>query len=330
MMYKYSYYLESAGLPRIPNSSFPYLEVGAFSIASTLYLLPYYRLAVPKLLYDKKYWILSGVTILHFLFLTPFNNAAVAWFFDQATEGRTVNLFFKEMLSRRYLDFNLIMTDFIAFFGLALSRFSFQSEEKRHQIEKDNLQLQLSMLKTQLQPHFLFNTLNSLYGMSLKGSADTSRFILLLSQMMQYILYDCEQERVSLKAEADFLTGYFELEQKKYPQAQIDFVLPEVLGDLHLPPLLFLPLVENAFKHGRHKLADDAGVTAELQLNGKSLLFRICNDMLGKPPEVLGNKRGGIGLVNIRKRLDLYYPGAYNLEISDDGREYAVELNIKL
>lgn len=329
MIYKYSYYLDSRGLPHVPDSSFPYLEVCAFSICSTLYMIPYYRWAVPYLLYHKRYWILFGVTLVYFLFLTTYNNYAVAWVFDRFTAGTTVNLFFKQVLRQSYLDFNLIMTDFIAFFCIALSRYSFQSEVQRHRIETDNLNLQLSMLKTQLQPHFLFNTLNSLYGMSLTGSKDTPRFILLLSQMMQYILYDCDQEMVSLQDEADFLKGYFELEQKKYPKAQIGFTVPEYFPDLKIPPLIFLPLVENAFKHGRHKLEDNAGVIAQLSFDKKGIYFAISNDMLDKLPAGLIQPRGGIGLVNIKKRLKLYYPDQYEISLEEINSRYTATVKIK-
>nr|WP_255497528.1 histidine kinase [Pedobacter sp. AK013] len=198
----------------------------------------------------------------------------------------------------------------------------------RHKVETDHLKLQLDLLKGQLQPHFLFNTLNSLYGMSLIQSKDTSRFILLLSQMMQYILYDCSQEEVPLSEEVNFLKGYFEIEQKKFPDASIRFNVPETIPAVKMPPLLFLPLIENAFKHGRHKLENNAGVTAELMVDQQVLFFKIENEML--PSQPLKNSRGGIGLVNIRKRLALYYQGKHNLQIQELNGIYKVNLSITL
>lgn len=298
-----------------------------FGICSTLLIVPYYRWAIPKLLHLKKYVLVVLITIVYFVFLTPYIHMLLSWIFKQLTYGNPVYAYFDQQYNGFYLDWNLIMTDSIAFLSIAFSRFSYQNETLRHKAETDHLQLQLSLLKAQLQPHFLFNTLNSLYGMSLTKSNDTSRFILLLSQMMQYILYDCNQEEVYLEEEVNFLQGYFEIEQKKFPDSKILFTVPDLIPTLKMPPLLFLPLVENAFKHGRHKLENKAGVGASLTVNQGSLSFHIENEML--PPSPLKTKRGGIGLVNIKKRLELYYPGRNQLEIREVNGLYVVDLSIK-
>jgi len=318
--YKYSFYLDIPGLPRIPNNDFPYLEICLYSICSTLLVIPYYRWLIPYFLQRKKYLWLFLITVVYFLLLIPYNNLAVSWIFNQATKGTTVNEFFKH--AYQYWNWNILLTDLIAFFCIGLSRFSFQNEIKRHQSETDNLHLQLNMLKTQLQPHFLFNTLNSLYGLSLVGSKETPRFILLLSQMMQYILYDCDQDEVSLQEEIDFLKGYFELEQQKFPKASIVFEAPVVDETIKIPPLLFLPLVENSFKHGRHKLEDQASVLAHLQLTPQEIIFTIQNDKLQAIPNFGGKKAGGIGLVNIKKRLELYYPNQHQLLLTEENDQY--------
>lgn len=252
----------------------------------------------------------------------------LSWIFKQFTVGDPVYAYFDRQYSGFFLDWNLIMTDSIAFLSIAFSRFSYENEAMRHKVETDHLQLQLSLLKAQLQPHFLFNTLNSLYGMSLTQSKDTPRFILLLSQMMQYILYDGNQEEVNLEEEVNFLKGYFEIEQKKFPDANIQFDVPHDIPNWKMPPLLFLPLVENAFKHGRHKLENKAGVRASLQIEKDVLSFYIENEML--PVQPLKSGRGGIGLVNIKKRLELYYDGKNQLEITETNGIYRVNLSIKV
>lgn len=290
-------------------------------------IIPYYRWAIPKLLYRKKYSAVFLITVLYFVFLTPYINISLAWLFKHISVGDPEYVYFNRLGSGYYLDWNLIVTDSIAFLSIAISRFSYHNEKMRHKVETDHLQLQLSMLKAQLQPHFLFNTLNSLYGMSLTQSKDTPRFILLLSQMMQYILYDCNQEEVSLEEEVNFLKGYFEIEQKKFPDALIQFKVPEEIPTIKMPPLLFLPLVENAFKHGRHKLENNAGVRATLTVEKDVLSFRIENEILPSKPS--NSRHGGIGLVNIRKRLELYYPGKNELQIQESGGTYTVHLMIK-
>lgn len=327
-LYKYSYYLDQYHFPRVPNTDFPYLEMCLYSICTTLYLIPYYRWLVPKLLHRKKYLILLLSTLVWFIIINHFFNYAISWIFAQSTTELATNSFFTN--AYKYWEWNLILTDFIAFFCIALARFSYQNELQKHKIETDHLHLQLNMLKAQLQPHFLFNTLNSLYGLSLTGSKDTPRFILLLSQMMQYILYDCDREQVDLKDEIDFFKGYFELEQKKFPQANISLKVPEIINGISIPPLLFLPLVENSFKHGRHKLEDNAGVEAELLITDKKIIFRIKNDMLDAAPALLSKPAGGIGLVNIRKRLELYYSDNYQLTMKNENNQYIAEVLINL
>jgi hypothetical protein len=322
-VYKYSFYMELAKLPRIPKNDFPYLEIALYSICSTLVVIPYYRWIIPYFLQRKKYLWLFLITVVYFLLVIPYNNVAVSWMFSQSTKGTAVHVFFNS--AYQLWDWNMVMTDLIAFFCIGLSRFSYQSEMKRRQYETDNLHLQLNMLKTQLQPHFLFNTLNSLYGLSLVGSKETPRFILLLSQMMQYILYDCDKEEVSLQEEIEFLRGYFELEQQKFPKASIVFEALEVDEAIMIPPLLFLPLVENSFKHGKHKLEDQASVYACLQVTPREIIFTIQNDKLQDTPGINTKKVGGIGLVNIRKRLDLYYPKQHQL-ILKENEQYVATL----
>jgi hypothetical protein len=329
-MYKYSHYLDEAHLPLVPDSNFPYKQVGLFSICSTLYLIPYYRWLVPKLLFAKRYWVLFGCTLLVFLVINPLNTYVIGHIFEWFTRGLTVHHFFASPGELYAPDLNIVFTDLLAFFCIAFARFSYENEKLRHQMETDNLQLQLGMLKAQLQPHFLFNTLNGLYGMSLTESKETPRFILLLSQMMQYILYDCDKETVSLQDEETFLKGYFELEQKKFPKSKITFEVPELIPDIAIPPLLFLPLVENSFKHGKHKIEDTAGVKAILTVRPREIKFTITNDIYEQAPPAAKPANGGIGLINIKKRLELYYPNKYQLSLHQNGNQYIAELIIKL
>jgi uncharacterized membrane protein YhaH (DUF805 family) len=326
-IYKYSFYLEYFPLPNVPNNNFPYPEFCLYGILSTLYLIPYYRIAVPRLLDRKRYGWVILLTIVYFIVGSTISKMGVAWVFTKFTDGEITYRYFSFMAHHLSLGWNMILTDVLAFVCIALSRFSYENAQKRHQVEKDHLQLQLNMLKGQLQPHFLFNTLNSLYGMSLTGGKDTPRYILLLSQMMQYILYDCDREETDLLDEVIFLKGYFELEQKKFPDASIIFDIAEPLPPTKIPPLLFLPLVENSFKHGRHKLENEATVKAKLYVKDQQLIFSIENDTFR---ENVQNKKGGIGLANIKKRLELYYPEMSKLTLTNQGNQFIAELTLKL
>jgi sensor histidine kinase YesM len=265
-----------------------------------------------------------------FIFITTYNNIGVSWIFFQFTQNHPTGIFFDRESAGFFMDWNMIMTDLIAFSSIAFARFSYQNQQERHQIESDHLKLQLTLLKNQLQPHFLFNTLNSLYGMSLAGSKETPRFILLLSNMMQYILYECDRQMVSLQGEIKFMEGYFELEQKKYPEATISFVVHNIPPEIQLPPMLILPLIENSFKHGRHKIEDNSTVEAELTIKNNKLEFQITNDKMAKTSFLKKTMHGGIGLVNIKKRLELYYPERYELLLTESDQSYNAKLIINL
>lgn len=328
-IYKYSYFVEQSGLPHLSNTNFPYLEICAYSFAVTLYLIPFYRWAVPKMLEHKHYGFLLISTALLLVFFSVFNNAVIAWLFKGITRG-PLHYYFTLRYQSRYVDFNLLLTDFLAFSCLAFARYSYQKEVTSRLIETDHLNLQIKVLKSQLHPHFLFNTLNGLYGISLRNPEDASHYILILSQMMQYILYDCDQDYVDMNEEIDFIKGYFELEQKKFPAAHISFNVNGTSNNIKIPPLLFLPLIENSFKHGRHKLIDHAAVNARLTIQDDHIEFIISNDVLPKIVLINEEKRGGIGLINLHKRLNLYYNRhRHQITVSHNEQTYSTTLILK-
>jgi len=165
--YKYSYFVDQSHLPGNLQENFPYLEFCVFSIVSSMFFIPYYRWAIPRLLNQNKYWLIILLTLVWFLVLSQFNYRLCMWVFSLVTEGKPSYPFFR-WSSRHYgLDFNLMLTDTLAFLSLAFSRYSYNNETLRRQVEKDHVYLQLSTLKAQLQPHFLLNNLNSLYSISL-------------------------------------------------------------------------------------------------------------------------------------------------------------------
>ena len=340
-LYKYSYYLGYVDLEEGYTADLPYPQLILYALLATVYMIPYYRWIMPYFLKRKKGLLLLLVSLLYLAFVPKLSNLVVNLLFAQVG-GATPML--SEFYSRQlqislqqasYLlagwNLELLVTDLIAFSSIAFVRFAFESERKRFQLEKENLQLQFDVLKTQLQPHFLFNTLNSIYSLSLAGSQETPRFIMLLSDMMRHILYNSSKEFIALKDEVLFLEQYVEVEQKKYPQARISL---EVQTDgqaleQQVPPLLLLPLIENSFKHGAHRLVDGAYVRAVLKAgSGGSLCFIIENSVY-KHPLMPQQKVGGIGLANIRQRLHLYYPHRHAFTTKEGDGTYTSELRIE-
>lgn len=335
--YKYSYYMEQA-IHRYPTgrTNFPYPQLILLAVAASVFVVPYYRWLLPALLRQRYKGLLILIALPYLWWGIKLNHVLAAAFFSPIA-APPLTQFYQHLYQQAltYLPnrgigpyLSLLFTDVLAFSCVGFVRVAFEQEFRRRQIEKEHATLQLEQLKSQLQPHFLFNTLNSIYGLSLAGSPDTPRFILLLSELMRYVLYDSGKERIALTEEVAFMRKYFELEQRKYEGASILFTtVGDELTEQQVPPLLWLPLVENSFKHGRHHFSDVANVKAVLTVLPGQLHFVIENDML--PPGSL-HRSGGSGLVNIRRRLQLYYPGVHTLNLREHTGRYRAELILKL
>ena len=339
-LYKYNYFMEDSRLHAAEHPNFPFPQLILFALAATLYVVPYYRWLLPTLLRRRRYAALLVVGAIFYLWWgikldTTLAAGAFRLFAVPPALADFYQRYYQQGLrllphiGMPYL--LLLLTDFLAFSCVGFVRVAFEQEGRRRQIEHEHAALQLEQLKAQLQPHFLFNTLNSIYGLSLAGSPDTPRFILLLSELMRYVLYDSGKERVELADEVAFIENYFELEQRKYAGARIRFeARGEGLAGQQVPPLLWLPLVENSFKHGRHHFSDDASVAATLTATPGQLRFVIENDMLPSPPPAAPRRSGGIGLANIKRRLQLYYPGAHTLTLTEHAGRYRAEILLHL
>lgn len=199
-------------------------------------------------------------------------------------------------------------------------------ERSKRLLEKEHFRLQVEALKAQLNPHFLFNMLNSIYGMSLAGSPDTPHFILRMSDMMRFILYDGKETTVPLEKDLAFIEHYLEMEKKRYPEATIQFTIVNHTANKRIVPLLLIPFIENSFKHGAHRVNDTGTVEGNVSISGDELNFTLINDLL---PELLKRSDGGIGIENVRKRLDAYYPARYNLTLTK-GEKFQVNLQLQL
>ena len=210
-----------------------------------------------------------------------------------------------------------------------------QSQRIRKDLEYKSLQAELSFLRSQIQPHFLFNTLNSIYALSLKKSDTAPEMILRLSEMLRYMLYDCGESKVALSSELRYLHNYLALEALRHGQAvaiSLDTDLDR--EDYTIAPLLLIPFLENAFKHGLHHRLEDAFVEAELYVEQGQLEFIVRNAAAPASakalPKVGKVNQGGIGLKNVRRRLELLYPQAHELDIKPGPEHYVVYLQINL
>jgi len=194
-----------------------------------------------------------------------------------------------------------------------------------------NMQSELNFLRSQINPHFLFNTLNSLYALSLKKDDKAPHIVLQLSDMMRYMLYESNVEKVPIEKEIAYIKNYLELEKLRHgPNVKIEFELGGDFTDLKITPLLFIPFIENCFKHGVNKSLDLSFVIIRLEAENSKIQFSIKNNKPSDDFKIPQDDVGGIGLSNIRRRLKLLYPSKHHLEIRETAEEFIVNLTLLL
>lgn len=222
------------------------------------------------------------------------------------------------------------------FYGAVSTIFQIILDWQKGSVEKIELQhknteTELNFLKSQINPHFLFNTLNNLYALTLKKSDLAPEVVLKLSEMMRYMLYECNEESVLLKKEVNYLENYLELEKlRQKKNMKIDFLVEGMIRDQKIAPLLFIPFLENSFKHGPNSQLGEGYVKILMKIFENEVRFSIDNSKAETIPNPSGKKSGGIGLVNVKRRLELVYPNSHELIIKDSPNNYFIDLTIKL
>lgn len=203
----------------------------------------------------------------------------------------------------------------------------FSEKNRAEALQKQQIQSELQQLKAQLNPHFLFNTLNNLYGLALEKSDRTPGLLLRLSDIMSYLLHEAKTAELAVEKEIAMLLDLIELEKLRYgKRARVTFEVEGRVADLSMPPLLLLPFVENAFKHGGSE-EGSLQVDALLTVAGSTLEFYIANNCA---PRFAAPKSSGIGLVNVRQRLQLLFPGRHTLQVEQLPNKFTVILKITL
>jgi sensor histidine kinase YesM len=213
---------------------------------------------------------------------------------------------------------------------IKLMKYWYTKERKNLQLQKENTEAQLQLLKAQVHPHFLFNTLNNIYSFTQNTSTVASKLVMGLSDMLRYILYDCNQPVVSLDKELKMVSDYCVLEQIRYGNhLDLTIELPGNTGNLYITPLLLLPFVENCFKHGASNMLEQPWVSLYISIENDTMKMNLVN---GKPPET-GTppaSKTGIGIINVRKRLSLLYPQQHYLQITSEEDVFIVNLTVSL
>lgn len=288
---------------------------------------------MPKFLFRKKY-VPYIILILSAIFLMVVLKFNLTYFLisnnvwpegPEVINALTLNYTLDMMIGELYV---------ITFVTAIKVTLDFLKEQKRvADLEKNQLETELLFLKTQISPHFFFNTLNNIHSLALEKSNKTPNIILRLSELMRYLLYETRFERQSLQNEILCIQNYLDLEKIRH--AGLLHVNMSISGDIqekNIAPIILLTFVENAFKHGVNKNIGIVKVDIDFTIKGDFLYFTITNPL----PAVTEfkndmNRSSGIGLENVKKRLSLgYHPKDYKLTISNDESTFTVNLKIKV
>lgn len=292
---------------------------------SNLFLLPVRILGtytliywlIPSLLLRKKYAAFAVLTVFHAI-LFGFALWLVLYFFVYCA-----GCIYEADYPLLYLPkiFALIITNYeipaIAAVIVIFKRWYAEAQRTR-ELEKDKLQAELQFLKSQIHPHFLFNTLNNLYALALKKSDKTPDVVIRLSEMLDYMLYQSNEPEVKLTKEIELIKAYLELESIRYgKRLDLRFNIEGEPGEKRIAPLLLLPFVENSFKHGASNNINKPFIHIKLEITHQWLLLTVANSFGEQTKESYSE---GIGLKNVQRRLDLLYNGRHQLDITrDDG-----------
>ena len=230
------------------------------------------------------------------------------------------------------LPFVIVGVFFVALIVVTISliKHNYQSIITNESLAKKFLQTELELkenelkfLKMQIHPHFLFNTLNTMYGFALKKAEETPEMILKLSNLLDYILYQVDKPYVFLKDEVNHIEDYLLLEKMRFNDTlEVNLNVHNIPDDIQVTPMLLIPFVENSFKHGEI-INGKLDISISIEIKSKSLFFTIKNSTKSKP-----NSDKGIGLVNLRKRLEMLYKENFSLEVKNENNEFIANLCI--
>ena len=315
-----------ANSSEIQKIDFIYTLIFLLTLSVAVYINLY--ILIPEFFSNRKYFLyvlsVTGLLLLGSLF-------------NQLTFNRLIDFIFPSYFFISYYSFTDILKFFLVFLIitslLKLSKSWFILNETRQMLkeaEKEKVIAELKSLKSQVNPHFLFNSLNNIYSLVLKNSDKAPDAIIKLGDIMRYAIYRSREEWVSIAEEAGLLKDYIELQKiRTGKMSKISFSAEGLDQDVQIPPLLLLPLVENGFKHGVKGGGEAGFLEIHLGADRKFITFFMKNNK-GKAEKIEKEEYRGLGLENVKRRLQLIYPGRHELDIQEDEKQYQLQLKIKL
>jgi len=296
------------------------------------YLLNYYQ--VPHLLLRKKYWSFALSLFLSIYILSVLGRISIVYFIEPFVREDFIQESIPEILQDIAFLFSVYFPSIYTYgmVMLLIKTFKRRFEEKHHIeiLQKEKATNELKFLRSQIQPHFLFNTLNNLYALTLAKSDLAPVVVLKLSEILDFILYQSDKPTIPITKEIELIKAFIELETLRHgDRVQCSFEHELVHSQTQIAPLLLLPLVENAFKHGMKGGRENTKIQLQLKSDKKSIYFTITND---KNPVIentaISSSSSGIGTANLKRQLSLNYPDRHKLKIDSSSTSYTVDLKL--
>jgi len=285
-----------------------------------IYYLNYY-VFIPKFLFNKKYVVYALILIGLFFFMMK----SIGIFIDFIDSGRPNRL--NEREAQRLLSM-LITNVFLMYITVFFASIALRIANRWQQTEKERFNAQLSYLTSQINPHFLFNTLNSIYGMTIVAAPKAADMVSKLSEMMRYTLDSSRNNKVSLNEELNYLLGYIELQKVRLDKnISLDVSIEDDDSGLSIAPLILLPFIENAFKYGVNA-EQNSNIKIHIKTDDSSLKLIVFNNKVDVDEQHL--KKTGFGIANTKNRLELIYPEKHKLELIENDYDYTVKLDLEL
>jgi sensor histidine kinase YesM len=281
-------------------------------------------LLIPFLLYKKRYLLF----VLIFIAMILTSSFTKMYIIGQVANDPTI--FSGGNLKARIYD-NVIPHFFLVIAGAAFKLVfdQLRLQKRIAELAKENAEAELNFLKSQINPHFLFNSLNSVYFLIDKSNPDARQALHTFSDMLRYQLYEANGEKIPIEKEINYLQDYVHLQQlRKDENYKVQFNCSPEVKNFSIEPLLLIPFVENAFKHISHKTNEANFVKVDLARNNGYFEFTVENSR--EKGIYTTEQHGGIGMNNVKRRLELLYPDAHKLDVNDDANTFKINLKLKI
>ncbi|MEA5260736.1 histidine kinase [Arcicella aquatica] len=206
----------------------------------------------------------------------------------------------------------------------------YQQRQTLIELKQEKTAAELELLKSQVQPHFIFNMLNNIYSGAFKKSPETAQQILKLSNFIEYSLYDSKKEKVTLTEELEYIQNYIALQKIRFgDKLDVSFNVYNVIEGIQIPPLLLLPIIENCFKHGVNKSINASWIRVDIEKKNNELVVKVENS-IEEEIEVMASQNGGLGLNNVKRRLEILYPSVHEFKTYREKNSFLVVLKLQI